>query len=188
MLQRLNKDLLIKLIENINDPTTLGVEELKNRMVIYEQIIKEREMKERIEDVKRLVWELRNVEQFKELIETNKEEIEKLDFDFSDINTELFKKRNDEWRLTKIFYKGQFSTFKELLSSCFKDDDEEESQDNDEMLFSLGYVDEGGFHLFWKQLIYYLHGDKWDFYLSMRKTKNIESINCCYESLDWEKY
>lgn len=169
MLQRLNKDLLIKLIENINDPRTLGVEELKNRMKIYEQIIKERETKERIEDVKRLVWELRNVGQFKEIIENNKEEIEKLDFDFSDFKKSCF---TDDWILTKILYNGKYLSFKDLFASK-------------EALFSLRYAEKGGIQLFWRHLIHYIYDDRWDFYMLREEIKDIKSINYYYKMTAW---
>lgn len=171
MLYRLNKDLLIKLIENINDPRALSNEELKNRMVIYEEIIKEREMKERIEDVKRLIWELRNIEQFKELIENDQKEIEKLNFDFSDFNKSRFM---DDWILTKILYKGKYCTFKDLFSSK-------------EALFSIRYTNEGGIQLFWRDLIYYVYDGQWEFYMRKEKIKDIKSINYYYKRTEWIK-
>lgn len=176
MLQRLNKDLLVKLIENINDPNTLSDEELRNRIKTYEEILDRRELKERTENSKILLWEMRNVKLFKELIESNKEEIEKLEFDFSNVT---YKTTFDSgWLSTLIFYKGKYQSIRSLIDSKV------------ELFTVIGFYkenDEGYAYNIWRDLIFYVYDNELDFddRLDKEDVTNLKKVHNCYELLHW---
>ena len=118
MLGKLNKDLLIKLIENINDPHQLTDEELDQRINIYGQIKREREWNKRTEIVRQKLLNLAVIPCFTEVIENNRENIQNLKFDFSEIHRDSYYFNNFNKNIVKkvnIYYENKWQDFPSLF-------------------------------------------------------------------------
>ena len=169
MLHKLNKDLLVKLLENVNNTDYMTIEEMENRIKTYQEAITQRKRKERTNKVKKLLWELRKVEILKDIIENNREEIEKLEFDFSDVP-------DDSYLRTKILYKNKFQIFRDIshffCSSVY----------SSIPLFEIAYRDSHHYNYLnlWEVIIIYVYNGKWKG-RNLFDIENMSSVN----DLDW---